>query len=116
MLLEGCPKVDQKLSKSCTKVAQMLPRDIKTEMFTKIVPVRAVNMPIGAFCTEFRRESFYVNDVFGRQTIGVGKLSIGVGKWAIGVWKSTFPCVFYYYYFRLRLLFLLFPSSSSSFF
>ena len=32
------------------------PRDINTEMVTKVVPVRAVNFSIGAFCTEFRCE------------------------------------------------------------
>ena len=46
----------------------------KTEIVTKIVPVRAVNMPIGAFCTEFRCERFCDDDVFrnrGRQKVAV---------------------------------------------
>ena len=51
-----------------------MPRDTNTEMVTKIVPVRAVNMPIGAFCTEFRRGRFCDDDVFGnwgRQVVSV---------------------------------------------
>ena len=36
-------------------------------MVTEIAPVRAVNMPIGAFCTEFRRERFCGDDAFGNQ-------------------------------------------------
>ena len=34
-------------------------------MVTKIVAVRAVSAPIGAFCTEFRCERFYDDDIFG---------------------------------------------------
>ena len=33
-------------------------RDINTEIVTKMVPVRAVDLSIGPFCTEFRRERF----------------------------------------------------------
>ena len=33
-------------------------------MVTKVVPVRAVNFSIGAFCTEFRCESIRDDDVF----------------------------------------------------
>ena len=40
------------------------PRDINTEMVTKVVPVRAVNTPIGAFCMEFRCEQLCDDDVF----------------------------------------------------
>ena len=40
------------------------PRDIKTEIVTKVVPVRAVNLSTGPFCTEFRRESFRDDDAF----------------------------------------------------
>ena len=29
------------------------PRDIKTEIVTKVVPIRAVDLSIGAFCAEF---------------------------------------------------------------
>ena len=46
------------------KVAQKLARDINTEMVTNIVPRRAVNMPIGAFCTDFRRARFCDDDFF----------------------------------------------------
>ena len=63
-LPKGCPQVVQKLSISCPKVAGKWPRDINTEMVTKVVPVRAVNLSIGAFCTEFRCESFCDNDTF----------------------------------------------------
>ena len=35
---------------------------MRTEIVTKIVPVRAVNSPIGAFCTEFRCERFCDDD------------------------------------------------------
>ena len=38
------------------------PRDVNTEIDTKIVPVRAVNSPIDAFCTEFRCESIRDDD------------------------------------------------------
>ena len=67
MLPKGCPEVARKLLESCPEVAWKLPRDTSTEMVTKIVPVRAVNMPIGAFCTEFRCERFCDNDVFGNR-------------------------------------------------
>ena len=40
------------------------PRDINTEMVTKVVPVRAVNTPIGAFCMEFRCEQLCDDEVF----------------------------------------------------
>ena len=33
-------------------------RDINTEIVTKMVPVRAVDLSIGPFCTEFRHERF----------------------------------------------------------
>ena len=58
-------------NQSCPKVAQKLPRDVNTEMVTKIVPVRAVDLSIGPFCTEFRCERFCDDDVFG---IGVGNV------------------------------------------
>ena len=45
-------------------VARKLPRDISTEIFTKIVPVRAVNFSIGPFCTEFRCEQLCDDDIF----------------------------------------------------
>ena len=41
------------------------------EMVTKVVPVRAVELSIGPFCTEFRREQLCDDDIF---EIGVGKL------------------------------------------
>ena len=53
-------------NQSCRKVAQKLPRDVNTEMVTKIVPVRAVDLSIGPFCTEFRRERFCDDDVFSQ--------------------------------------------------
>ena len=52
-------------------MAQKLPRDVNIEMVTKIVPVRAVDLSIGPFCTEFRCERFCDDDVFG---IGVGNV------------------------------------------
>ena len=48
-----------------------MPRDVNIEMVTKIVPVRAVDLSIGRFCTEFRCERFCDDDVFG---IGVGNV------------------------------------------
>ena len=48
-----------------------MPRDINIEMVTKIVPVRAVDLSIGPFCTEFRCERFCDDGVFG---IGVGNV------------------------------------------
>ena len=82
-LPQTCPKVTQKLSKCCPKVVQKLcsnvvqmlykkcpnvdgkwPRDINIEMVTKVVPVRAVNLSIGAFWIEFRCEYLCDNDTF----------------------------------------------------
>ena len=54
------------------KAARKLPRDINTEIVTKIVPVRAVDLSIGPFCTEFRCERFCDDAVFG----------IGVNFWS----------------------------------
>ena len=48
-----------------------MPRDVNTEMITKTVPVRAVDLSIGPFCTEFWCERFCDDDVFG---IGVGSV------------------------------------------
>ena len=39
-------------------------RDIKTEIVTKIVPVKAVDLSIGPFCTEFWCERFCDDAVF----------------------------------------------------
>ena len=39
-------------------------RDINTEIVTKMVPVRAVDLSVGPFCTEFRRERFRDNATF----------------------------------------------------
>ena len=44
--------------------------DINIETVTKIVPVRAVDLSIGPFCTEFRCKRFCGNDAF---RIGFGK-------------------------------------------
>ena len=62
------------------KVAQNRLGDIKTEIVTKIVPLGAVELSIGPFCTEFRCERFCGNDVF---RIGFGKSTIGVRESAI---------------------------------
>ena len=40
------------------------PRDINTEIVTKMVPVRAVDLSIGPFCTEFRCEQLCDGDTF----------------------------------------------------
>ena len=58
------PPIVQMLSKSCPKVAGKWPGDINTEMATKIVPVRAVNLSTGPFCTEFRCEQLCDEDIF----------------------------------------------------
>ena len=58
-------------------MAQKLPRDVNIEMVTKIVPVRAVDLSIGRFCTEFRCERFCDDDVFG---IGVEKVRKGSNR------------------------------------
>ena len=42
----------------------MLPRDINKEIFTKRIAVRAVELSIGAFCTEFRCEQLCDDDMF----------------------------------------------------
>ena len=82
-LPKACPKVAQSMSKSCTKVVQKLcpnvvqqlseeltkvagkwPRDINIEMVTKAVPMRAVNLSIGAFCAEIRCEQLCDDDIF----------------------------------------------------
>ena len=52
-------------NQSCPKLAQKMPRDVNMEMVTKIVPVRAVDLSIGPFCTEFQCERFCDDDVFG---------------------------------------------------
>ena len=61
-LSESCPRAAKKLPERRPKVAQKLARDISTDMVTKIVPTRVVNMPIGAFCTKFLRERFCDDD------------------------------------------------------
>ena len=40
------------------------PRDINTEIVTKVVAVRAGNFSIGRFCTEFRCEQLCDDDIF----------------------------------------------------
>ena len=39
-------------------------RGIKTEIVKKVVPVRAVNLSTGPFCTEFRCEQLCDDDIF----------------------------------------------------
>ena len=39
-------------------------RGIKTEIVAKVVPVRAVDLSIGPFCTEFRCEQLFDEDIF----------------------------------------------------
>ena len=52
-------------------------RGIKTETITKVVPVRAVNLSIGPFCTEFRCEQLCDDGIFRDR----GQLlAIGVGN------------------------------------
>ena len=43
-------------------------RDINKEIVTKMVPVRAVDLSIGPFCTEFWRERFRDSDFFESAT------------------------------------------------
>ena len=57
----------------CPKGAGKWPRDINTEMVTKVPPVTAVNLSIGAFCIEFRCEYVCDDEVSG----------IGVEKWRL---------------------------------
>ena len=60
-------------NKGRPEVSQKLPRDINKEIFTKRVAVRAVELSIGAFCTEFRCEQLCDDDIFwgfGPQTMG----------------------------------------------
>ena len=47
-------------------------RGIKTEIVTKVVPVRAVDLSIGPFCAEFRCEQLFDEDIFreGGQLFG----------------------------------------------
>ena len=49
-----------------------MPRDVNMEMFTKIVPVRAVEISIGPFCTEFRCERFSVGGISLATMVGAG--------------------------------------------
>ena len=59
--------------KSCPNiVARKLAQDINTEIVMKTVHVRAVELSIGPFCTEFRCEQLCDNEVSG----------IGVDFWA----------------------------------
>ena len=44
--------------------SKKLPRDINTEMVTKVLPVGAVNLSIGAFSTELSCEFSRYNDTF----------------------------------------------------
>ena len=48
----------------CPNIAGRLPRDVNTEMVTKVVPMRAVELSIGAFCTECRCEQLRDADIF----------------------------------------------------
>ena len=52
-------------------------RDINMEMVTKVVLVRAVELSIGAFCTEFRCEQLCDNGIFW---IGPGSRPSGSGN------------------------------------
>ena len=72
------------------------PGDINTNIVTKVTTVRAVDLSIGPFCTEFQCEHFCDDDVlrgidYGGREIdhGVGKLIVGLGKLTIGVGKSA---------------------------
>ena len=59
------------LPKCCPKVAQKWLRDLNTEMVTRMVRVRAVNVSTRPFCTEFRCEHFCDDAAFW----------IGVNMW-----------------------------------
>ena len=50
---------------------------INTEMVTKIVAVRAVNMPIGAFCKEFQCECSCDDDFFLSLPQPIGRPEVG---------------------------------------
>ena len=50
------------------------PGDINTYIVTKVTPVRAVDLSIGPFCTEFRCEQLFDEDIFRE----------GVNFWALG--------------------------------
>ena len=47
---KSCPKVFHELSKSCPYVARRLLQSAPEEMVTKVVPMRTVELSIGAFC------------------------------------------------------------------
>ena len=74
------------------------------EMVMKRVAARAVEHSIGAFCIEFRRESFYVNDICWE--IDHWGWKIGHRGWEMDHRGLEID-------FSLRLLLLLFASSSS---
>ena len=60
------------------KLPKSWPSDINTKIVTKIVPMRAVNMPIGAFCIFFWRKRFCDDDFLSLpQPIGRPK----AGNW-----------------------------------
>ena len=51
--------------KSCQNIDRKLGRDMNTGIVAKMVPVRAVDLSIGPFCTEFRCECFCDDAAFG---------------------------------------------------
>ena len=55
-----------------TSTWQKVLRDTNAEMVMKIVPVRAVNLSTGPFCTEFQCEQLCNDDIFWdlRQLLG----------------------------------------------
>ena len=71
-------------------------------MVTEIVPVRAVNTPIGAFCTEFRCERFCEDDVFSdwvremdhRGPLGLGNRTVSIDFGEFRPTKAT-TCNYY---------------------
>ena len=80
------------------------PRDRNTEIVTKVVPVRAVDLSIGAFCAEFLRERFC--DAAASRKIGHQGQEFGHQSWEIG-WAFLLHAVaIVFCYMRCPLFFL----------
>ena len=74
------------------------------EMVTKVVPVRAVELSIGAFCTEFRCEQLCDNGIFwyrGQMLVGLRDINmemvtevvpVRAVELSIGAFCTAFRC------------------------
>ena len=66
-----------------------------TEIFTKRVAVRAVELSIDAFCTEFRREQLCDDDMFwivGKLWIFTKRVTVRAVELSIDAFCTEFRC------------------------